>query len=521
MLGCIMFIAFFDTKAQNIINGDVQIEKNYDPIILGEDDDNIYVINNKKKMAIEAFSKSNKLNRKYSEPFENPKIDNKKTELEAFKFVGDKIIFSYSYFDKKSDIYTIFAKVFDTKSGKFLDKKIDLVNADVEKKKRKGNFEVLISKDNSKIFIYHQAYYKAKKKYIRKYFLYDNNFKKLFEKQLESDELVENSFLIDNDGSIYYTRWDNGLFIGSYDANKDYEFWEQKATFEMPKVQEYKLTNFNIRINTKNELVVAGLVKAKKGTGLFKNVFQVYGGFYSTVDSESKEVKVAKISAFSESTINQFKTASQIKKNKEPNLFKEFEITKSYHRADGGIVITMEEFERSIFYDQKGRVSKEVVTYGDILAINFDPNGNLTWGHLIPKKQLFRYTRFGIFYTSTVGVKFFLPPWEWKTTRYFSHTCIFKDDKVQVTYLETPKTINNLLDNQKPKATKKPARSLVCKYEIDLKTGERNKSANTELFNSGLIICPSKTYQANQNSNIILFGVNKKNYNFVIIPQGK
>ena len=160
------------TSAQKIEWGELQTakSKNYYPSILSEDNDGIYTVAAlKNDYIVEKYDK--KKNKKVYATVVKTKGEKYKENKINFEGAGDtkdKFILFASYFkksSKKDKTSTIYAFTVDKKTGKKGDKKVELFEIPVEKKRRKGAFEVYSSTDGTRMLIRHTAWYKKQKKY--------------------------------------------------------------------------------------------------------------------------------------------------------------------------------------------------------------------------------------------------------------------------------------------------------------------------------------------------------------------
>jgi len=492
----------------------------YDPFIKNEDENNLYVVaeNAYGDYSIEAYSKKNDLKRLYSEPLKHEKINKKHSvSVEAMTHMGERFVIFYSYLDSKTKEYTLFAKLFDKNTGKPIGQRKDIYTIPVEKKSRKGDFTIKVSEKKTRIFIKHSAYYKTLKKDITQFTLLNPDLEVLFEYKLDNDEKLPGGYIVDNDGSIYYLRYrDMNLYVGSYDANKDYEKWEEKINFDYASLDKFYLHNLEFNIKRNNDFTITGLVSKKDE----KNNVKVYGSVFVAIDNESKEQKVAKINEFPADLFDQFRTKKDIKKERSGTIVNNFGREEVLDKEDGGVIMTMESYYKVSYYTN-GAISGKTIEYSDILILNFDEQGNMLWSNRIPKRQYFSWNDLlgGIFITSSRGLHILSTPVEWKTTRYFSYSIGIVNDKLHIYHNDLLKNFEEKGLTDKYKKFKKPRTAVVVKHEFDLVSGTRSKDLFTSWSEKGIKLCPGKGFQKNEESDLFLFGIKGRKYAFARVSK--
>ncbi|WMJ71942.1 hypothetical protein RCC89_01960 [Cytophagaceae bacterium ABcell3] len=535
-LGVLFFACIGNVHAQNLKVGALnKASSYYDPIILGEDDDAIYVLASFAlgSYKLEAYDKNNSNLRMYSVPVQHDKIGKNKVEVEKVSLLKDELLVFYSYFDKETKLYNLFAKPVNKKTGEFKDVRADIASIEVEKKRRKGDFTMALSDDRSKLFIYHVAYSKAYKMDMRKYMLLDNDLNILFEKELDEGEFMPRNYIVDNDGSIYYLKYsDMDLYVGSYDANRDYENWEEKIVFENSFGESHFLHNLQVNITKDNNMTVTGLVtvgepgrKTKVKTNGIRfalesatNKGDLKGSVFISMDRESKELHTAKFNPFSEELFEQFRTNKDVKKGKKGDMGKSYAGERVINKDDGSVLMIVEQYSAMNYTDRHGNVNGRYVEFGDLVIMNFDNEGDMVWANRLPKRQYFFWQDMsGAFIASSRGLRFIFRPLEWKTTRHFSAATGLFDDKLVVLYNDMLKNVNERTMHDKQKRFKKPRKAVTVKYEFDLETGERKKSLYPDYLVSQTYLCPLDHYQQGKNSNLILYGIKGKKYSYSIL----
>ena len=93
----------------------------------------------------------------------------RKASIETIKFIKDNFILFVSCYDDSDDKAILYALSYSGNEGKKLGKEKKLFEAPVEKKKFKGSFIIITSKDLSKVLVNHYAFYKKEGKLKDRY----------------------------------------------------------------------------------------------------------------------------------------------------------------------------------------------------------------------------------------------------------------------------------------------------------------------------------------------------------------
>lgn len=504
----IMAVALNFSNAQQIDWGTLNTSESsrYYPDIIGEDDDNIYTFASlKNEYIVEAYDKKD-FKKKYSHVVDQPKIDKNSVDIERIMVVNGKFLLFASYFDKQKDQSKIYAYIVNSKTGKIESKRAELFSVDVEKKSRKGDFDVFLSKDRSKVLLNHYTYYKKQKEYVDKYVLIDSDLNIIVERKdvfkKNSRDYSTSSYIIDNDGSLYFLKKydDERKSIVSYDANKDYEKWEEFINpSEIGLQNKERITDVSFVINDQNDLILSGYYSKEKN--------ELDGCFFMKIDNLSKEIVVSKISVFSDAFKQQFLTNRQKEKGKEraiKNVFKSIDIAT---KQDGGIVLSGELYSHTV--SDYG----ESWFFGDVIVLNLSSEGELEWAQRVPKQQLFYYysNYYPIVYGS-FGVRLFTIPW--RTIEHFSYFLGIDSDNVYLVFNDNPKNFTKPLNSGKSRMLKKIKKAATVLYSINLADGSVKKSVFVKGMDNTVLIKPSEYYQRSQLSAGYVLGQKRKYYKF-------
>ncbi|MGE0088570.1 MAG: hypothetical protein AB7S50_03740 [Bacteroidales bacterium] len=494
LFGILLSVAFC-VNAQSLEWGVKNKAKSkwYNPVVLSEDGESVYTTYfDDDNIVIERHDKKGSV--VYSNEIKLEKIGGEKVVIENIQFIKGKfILFVSSYDDSKEDII-LYALSYSGEDGKKIGKEKKLFNAQVEKKRRKGAFNIIVSSDFSKVLINHYAYYKKEGKLKDRYKLFDSEMNDLMDKteiinKKEIDYKTMN-YVIDNDGSIYFTKkMDSGeSFIVSYDATKDYEKWEEEV--DVTKLDRSQSVGFvKLAFDNNNDLVIAGICneKEKDSKGNFKksNKMNPVGAMYMKIDRKSKEIKVMKIHKFPIETV--IKTKDYF-----------FNEQTMHFTASNDLI-----FINEIFHI--GSTQKMILfTDAELIVAKFNSNGDFEWSSIIPKFQVSsKMTSIGL----KIGPSFV-------NIQYFGYVSGINDNKLFIVYNDNPKNLN--LKNKKDlSAIQNRNKSISILNTIDLSTG---KSEMKQFYDPKQIDTYIKTrvcFQKDYKSDIVSIAQNDGYYQIV------
>lgn len=490
-LGLFCFSFLTNIYSQNFLPGVIEVypKVGYRQGIVGDDADYIYTSARASEytFVIGAYDKRNKNSKVYSIPLKKIKVNGRTALLERITLLEDVFVIFYSYYAPKTRTTNIVAQIIDKKTGVEKNIKKDIISVVVGDEIYSGSVSISVSEDKSKVLIYQKASNYLINKDIKRFYLFNENMEMLVSKDLNT-ELDNRKYILDNEGSVYYlNRINNDLIIGSFDANREYEKWEEKIIFDYDKFENFSIHNEALNVNKQNELIVTGLVGV---TG--DNIMSLVGAFFVNIGRESKEVKVAKISGFSKDFLNQFRTDTMLAGD--VKIIKKFSDQRSIDKSDGSVVCTFENFIR------RTESGFKQVEYGDVIAVNFSNDGNILWANRIPKSQVFSYSKY-------------LQTTEWVTTNYFSYASAVLNDKLILIYNDNSENLVLGL-NGDPKKITQLEKAVPVKYEFDLITGEMKKEVFSNMLSQKTVFCPSARYQKGENSDLILYGRRGTQYSF-------
>ena len=497
---CFFFLAC-PVFSQHVQWGTLQASESalYTPHIMGDDKDFIYTAGkNRRDFFIEKFRKSDMV-RQYSNHTEHPKIGEERLETEGIYFVDKKfILFASNYYNAGTEI-SLYAFIYNAETGKLSGEPRKILTVPVDK--IKGQFNIKISENRTKILIDHFAFYRGEKCWKEKYLLLNDDLEPITEREdkIYTAELdfIKFNLVIDNDGSVYYIKKTiyGDTFIVSYDAAKDFEKWEEHIDFSDID-RETSIVKIRFTLNSENDLLLVGYYTLDNKT--------LEGTFVMKIKTSSKEIDFKKINKFDEETLKRLVSSMSTKRYsrnspKIPiNYYNKIEIVA---RNDGGFLLFGESF-----------MDAGTTYLWDVIVLSHSADGALMWSQKIPKKQV--YSSLSWFKSKKMAGK----PFE-----YMSCFPVIHNDNLKV-YLNDRSSYAPLSREQmlevgylKTCKIKKMTKSLPVCYSMDLKSGELTKSEMKGKPDEKTFFKPMLSYQDKFNSDAIFFGQYKKNYVFGIL----
>ena len=487
--------------------------KVYMPNIFGEDEDFIYVISYERgDIAIEKFDKktweksySKVIEAKSEEIYAGGGFQDKNAKvLEQVTLLSDQFLVFSSNFNNETNTYSLYTSIYDAKTGEKTQDNKKLYEVKVEKLKRRGKWSFISSKNRKYMLINHFAYHKKKRMYETHNLIIDENLEILTDKK-ETESRDENTYtiynyMVDNEGAFYYAKRYSAAetYVVSYDANKDYEKWEEKIDLENLKTN-HRLSNITFGVNEKNDIIITGFYEFlnKKASK-----YQIYPGdlkgcFFMKIDGTSKELVVNNIGEFNEDFLKSFQTKKQKKKNEIPTVLNRYASTQISTKTDGGCIFIGEhQFSKEV---QNGMM----FYFRDFVVTNLAANGDIIWSKRMMKNQVYPVFMLKSINKAVVHAQ------------YFSYVAGLGKEKLFVMYNDHEKNIGKPL--HEPYDFIKFKEGVPVMATIDLKDGNIEYNVIEELNGEKIHFMPLQFYQANQGSNMVLFGQGKKNYKFGVL----
>lgn len=290
---------------------------------------------------------------------------------------------------------------------------------DARNKLHEGSFDLIHSRDSSKVMIYNQLPYKKNQPERFAFRVFDDQFQELWHKDItlpyDDNKFSVEEYRIDNQGNVYL------LGVIYQDRARvrrrgkpTYQYTILAYTRNGEDFQEYKIdlkdkfiTDLTFRIANNGDLVCSGFY-SERGT------FSIKGTYFFRLNNETKQVYSKNLKAFdfdfltenmSDNKREKAKKAEREgNKNRAPELY-QFSLDNLVLRSDGGALLVAEQyfvFQRNFdnFNPAWGFNSWRFnnwgyndfrndffFNYNDIIVVNIRPNGEIEWATRIPKRQ--------------------------------------------------------------------------------------------------------------------------------------
>ncbi len=507
--------------------------KNYSPVIVGEDDRAIYSVSIedassmfkvKANIRLEKFDTKN-LNKKYSKLISTPEKRGNQYTIERVGFVGEKFLLFGSYYDNKKKTYELDAFTYDSKNGSEEDS-YEIFTENVEKRRRKGDFDVHTSKNNEKMLVHFTTYYKETGISVEKIKLYDKEMKLLLEKEYKTEGVsggALNNIIVDDEGSIYFIKSGDVVIL---DANQDFEEWSEPIEVEGIESNGF-LGTIHFALNSDNDLVLVSRYitkdlrktdEKKSRRDRKKDDTQVEGVYFMKINGFSKETEVSQLSMFDQEFLDQFLSEKDIRKGRDVEMNNRYKSFDFFFKEDGGVIFVSEEHYSVSSYRNDALVAQSFF-YKDLVAFNFSPAGDLVWANRIPKNQRFYWQSMVLgFNQGSYGWSWWSVPMTYKG--HFSYMAGLSEDKLFLVFNDNKNNIKKKNDAEALDEMNNIKKAVPCIYSIDLETGIKTKEMELSLVAANAYLKPSVNYQGSQDGALYIFGMKKKNFRYGKIEFG-
>ena len=431
--------------------------------------------------------------------------------LEQAYLIGDKIMLFYDCYDANKNHFTLRRAELDSETGKQIGDDVLMYSKEAYNQHR-YDFNIDITPDRSQVLIKKPWSTSITKSSYITYHLLDSDMEELFVIELEKDYgYLPDNFILDNDASVYYVNYKEDskkIILGSYDANKDYELWEEEVVLPLESSNNFEVQNLSQSVTPSKDVVVVGTFSqtttdneklAKKGS--------LSGCFRILIDHVSKEVKDIKVNYFEKAFFDQFLTLKDKQNNDLPYTYNYFPNARYYFERDN-IIVSLEYYKRDYNFTSEGVFLSEIKRYYDAILLKFNHEGKLIWANRINKKQ-------SAFRGSVGGSVKKLQ----RINIQYSFITSITEDEVQIIFNDLPQNFKNKGPYFTPKLLNNPEESISVIQHYDISSGELKRYELLDDFNNKKIsICPYYQFTSNgdQNKNILSISLGKSKYKFVL-----
>ena len=491
--------------------------------IIGETEAGVYALSERKgRYYLEQYAGSG-MTMALSKELEFPEIAGQQTELEEIYYVGGQLLLFTVAYDRSDKNYLIYGTRLDEK-GNAISKPIEIMNAEVEKKARKGEFGFELSRDRSKILVYHSAPYKRKEKswYITMKVITPDleTIKEISEviPLKEDDDRVEaSSYLVDDRAAVYFAVRQVGYVEGAQQTRSlDIYRYDPSNGFNLEVIPidfgTFRASSLILNTDPEGNLVGGGFY-GEEATRILTRYEGIAGTYFIRLKRGETEPSFKKMSPFGEefaATI--LKERKAAKGRMVPNLFIPRELLPL---GNGGAVMTAEFYQVTVTQNRNSRTI--TIQHGPIVVANITPQGEVDWVRSIPKNQLYTRSEAGMFGLAGPGVYFGNSYWASVAkdqTVYHSYVLGISNESLHFVFNDNPKNeqIEHFRDT---KALTGYKRSVPVAVTIDVE-GNMTKEILLEKDRSEVVLRPGVSYQQGYD-HVVIYGTRRKDEKFGVI----
>ena len=314
----------------------------------------------------------------------------RRVDFKTSLIIGDLQYLFYESYDRTADIRYLLCRTLDAEANLGEIKVLEVLDS---RFRNRGEFDVQLSKDRSKIAIFTNPPYerqKAENFYVR---VFDPSLNELWNADVELVYQDRNfgimDFEVSNAGDVfilsYFDRSPNLTFTNNRDL--DYKLMKI-GSGEENEIIEFDLGLQNVRVHslgiecdiTDGEMAISGFYGRR-------NSWDMDGALYLAFDQIAGEVVHSNLNPFSTEFVAQF---SKLRAKRGRGIRKNFVFRQFVSRPDGGAYVVAEDYELIVRTVQTGRgttTTNYYYYYRDIIVLSINKEGDVDWYAHIPKEQ--------------------------------------------------------------------------------------------------------------------------------------
>lgn len=334
---------------------------------------------------------------------ETPVYGEKKVKLQSAFNIGKDVYITAISEDKKTDKVTYLAYKADLKNFTVSSTPLVLdTYIDVKGQSISYGYEVIEEKS-----LLIKKNFVVKKEDISKitYMMFDNNIKKLWEREIEpamtgKNFFVEEYHFLDEDNLLVTcVEYPDGRRRAKKKGKPNYKYHLFYYTNKMQTVKDYELdlegkfiTDISAGINKNKQIICAGFY-SKEG------FYNLTGSFYMKINTETKAVEKTSIKEFDDSFNLSLMNKGQKRRAKRKQQkgddidAPDFDMRDLYYDDNGNALLLAEDFyivEHCTTNPKTGAVSCTYsYHYDDLIAVAINNTGEIAWTTKIDKKLTF------------------------------------------------------------------------------------------------------------------------------------
>jgi hypothetical protein len=339
--------------------------------------------------------------------------------------------------------------------GEIPDEHVEILAADVENKRRSGNFFIKLSRDRSKMLLLHSAPHKktAEDKWVVNLRVLTPSLFTIKEMEEEfpwirrsktNDEYTISSYAISNEGGAYVAirkrGWDRraklyitkDMTVYMYDPANGFEVREIPVD-----LGDKAASSILLDIDREGNLVGGGFYGERTPRGMFKYE-GIKGSYYVKINRVSEEVEVATTEDFTQEFTAKILKEKQAAKGKlVPNNF----IPRKIILKEGGGAVIIAEYFEYVFIQNNNGSSSERWFHGPVVVVSIDENGNQEWVRAIPKNQIYVKTNLALGIGGVGWAVWITIPTGKNKSVYHSFLVGISGENIHLVYNDNPKNI--------------------------------------------------------------------------------
>jgi len=488
--------------------------------IIGEANNKIYALGNKKKKYFLKVFSSDKMELLSNNEIKLPKVNNKKLEFEDLVLLGDKVYILGSYLDKKAKQFKLEA-ISVSVDGDLNPNPISLFSSPVAKGSAKGSYHFKISPNRKNLLAMHVGAYSKEDAIKYNLKLIDENLN-ITAKHSEKVSFVDKK-RFEFDISDFSTNTNGDIFLVT---NESYLSKKKNNTFTNIEVHVFKkangykkelvkidlsgneIINCSMIATHNNKLQLLGFYSELRKSGKAnKKLEGVYNG---TIDLNTNTALPFKFNKFDYET--KVKLLGERKANKDKDLKPLYRVHTLIEKEDGGIIM-LSEFTKVIVGKESniGPISVSQVVYvnNEIIVTSLANDGSIEWTNVVAKEQKAAATIIGLSFgggasngTVTVSAGASIPLKALgKGPEYLGAIPIYKDGVLSIIFNDNKKNKGiTSMDEIKPMVGYNKSVMTIIEFDKD---GKLNRIDAEEANQNELIIRPQVYYDKFEDEYII------------------
>ena len=322
----------------------------------------------------------------------NPRWEwnDRRVDFKTSLIIGDLQYLFYESYDKVQDSRYLLCRTLDKDANLSEVKVLEVLDS---RSRYRGEFDVQLSKDRSKIAIFTNPPYDRKSAenfYVR---VFDPALEELWNADVELVYKDRNfgimDFEVSNSGDVFILSYFDRSPNITFTSNRDLDYKLMKVgSGEQNEIVEFDLGLDNIRVHslgiecdlTDGQMAISGFYGRR-------NSWDMDGALYLSFDQAKGEVIHSNLNPFSTDFVAQF---SKILAKRGKGIRKNFVFRQFVARPDGGAYVVAEDYELIVRTTNTGRgttVTNYYYYYRDIIVLSINKEGDVDWYAHIPKNQ--------------------------------------------------------------------------------------------------------------------------------------